>query len=87
MLPCPTKTLTGYDCPGCGMQRSLAHLLQGEFSEAFWVYPAIYPILILGVAILLARYYPIPRIEGAIRWSATAAVTLVLLNFLIKLFK
>ena len=47
MLPCFTKKLFGFDCPGCGLQRSLVHLVKGEFGAAFEMYPAIYPMLFL----------------------------------------
>ncbi|WP_229418490.1 DUF2752 domain-containing protein [Flagellimonas chongwuensis] len=47
MLPCLNKRITGIDCPGCGLQRSVNLLLHGEFLAAFQMYPAIYPILFL----------------------------------------
>ena len=47
MLPCLNKRLFGIDCFGCGMQRSLLHILRGDFEAAFQLFPAIYPLLIL----------------------------------------
>lgn len=47
MLPCLTKKYFGIDCIGCGLQRSIAFLLKGEFLEAFYMYPAIYPLILL----------------------------------------
>ncbi|MDR0973187.1 MAG: DUF2752 domain-containing protein [Prevotellaceae bacterium] len=32
---CPFKSLTGYDCPGCGSQRAIHHLLNGHLVDAF----------------------------------------------------
>ncbi|WP_140937885.1 DUF2752 domain-containing protein [Sphingobacterium lumbrici] len=32
---CPVKHITGLDCPGCGGQRALHHLLNGQFKQAF----------------------------------------------------
>lgn len=31
---CPSKLLTGFDCPGCGSQRAVHHLLNLELGEA-----------------------------------------------------
>lgn len=31
---CIFHLLTGLECPGCGIQRALHHLLHGEFTEA-----------------------------------------------------
>ncbi len=33
-LVCITKTITDYDCPGCGGQRAFHELLHGNFIEA-----------------------------------------------------
>ena len=47
MLPCLNKKIFGIDCLGCGLQRSIALLLKGEFMDAFYMYPAVYPLLFL----------------------------------------
>lgn len=44
LLSCQWKQL-GIDCMGCGMQRSIIHLLKGEFLDAFYMYPAIYTLI------------------------------------------
>ncbi len=47
MLPCLNKKLFGVECMGCGIQRSISLIFQGEFSEAFHMYPAIYTLILL----------------------------------------
>lgn len=47
MLPCLNKQLFGVDCLGCGAQRAFVMVFQGKFTEAFHMFPAIYPILML----------------------------------------
>lgn len=53
MLPCLHKQMTGYSCPGCGLQRSVEALLQGEIMESLFYYPALIPatmlLLFLGI--------------------------------------
>jgi len=52
MLPCLFKTLFGIECLGCGFQRSVFLLFQGDFSGAFKMYPAIYTsLLFLGIGV------------------------------------
>ena len=46
MIPCISKTLFGVDCLGCGFQRGLFLLLNGDFVGAFQMYPALYAVLI-----------------------------------------
>jgi hypothetical protein len=41
------KSLFGIDCIGCGTQRSLLLILNGEFTKAFYQFPAIYTTLLL----------------------------------------
>ena len=45
MLPCFTKKIFGFDCPGCGLQRSVAFLFQGDFTAAWEMYPALFTII------------------------------------------
>ena len=45
---CPFYVMTGFDCPGCGSQRAVHHLLHGEFISAF----SMNPILILAIPYL-----------------------------------
>ncbi len=47
LLACPFKQTLGIDCPGCGFQRSILALLQGNFFASFKYYPATVPILFL----------------------------------------
>jgi len=47
MLPCMNKQIFGIECPGCGIQRSLSLLLDGNFIDALKIYPAIYSLILL----------------------------------------
>ena len=39
---CPSKALTGYDCPGCGSLRGMHALIHGKWAEAWNFNPAIF---------------------------------------------
>ena len=45
MLPCLNKEIFGLDCLGCGAQRAVLLVFQGEFIAAFKMFPAIYTLL------------------------------------------
>lgn len=53
MLPCLWKQTFNIDCFGCGFQRSLLLICKGEFVNAFYMYPAIYTILIMLITLIL----------------------------------
>lgn len=39
---CVFKTVTGYDCPGCGSTRAAHAILHGRFGEAFRLNPMLF---------------------------------------------
>ncbi|WP_228515107.1 MULTISPECIES: DUF2752 domain-containing protein [unclassified Flavobacterium] len=53
MIPCLFKTLFGIECLGCGFQRSLFLLFKGEFLAAFYMYPAVYSMLLFFIFVAL----------------------------------
>lgn len=53
MLPCMFKKMFGFDCIGCGMQRSLNFILHGEFGKAFHMFPAIYTSILFCLSLTL----------------------------------
>jgi ACR3 family arsenite efflux pump ArsB len=57
MLPCLNKELFGVDCLGCGAQRAFVMVLKGEFTSAFKLFPAIYPIIILLLFLIVNLFF------------------------------
>lgn len=55
---CPYKKYLGIECLGCGAQTALLHLLQGNFSEAWQTFPAIYTLMLLA---LVSGFYFLSR--------------------------
>lgn len=85
MLPCFTKKLFGFDCPGCGLQRSLVFLVQGDFVAAFKMYPAIYAILLLFGFLLLDNFIKIKYSSKIIVFLMITSVAMILGNFILKI--
>ena len=84
MLPCLTKQFLGFDCPGCGLQRSVVFLLQGEFVASFKMYPAIYPMLLLFSFIGIKHFVSI-RFENTITFGLLLATFLAIFtNYILK---
>lgn len=51
---CPFHYLTGFDCPGCGSQRAIHHLLHFRLVDAFFSNPLLIvaiPYALLGIYI------------------------------------
>ena len=85
MLPCLSKQILGMDCPGCGIQRAVLLLFQGEFLAAFKMYPAIYPILGLFGFLILDQFFKIKYANTISISLMILSVLLILINFTIKI--
>lgn len=85
MLPCLNKKLFGFDCMGCGLQRGLYLLFNGEFIAAFKMYPAVYTLIPLGLIIITSFFYKFKYINKIINGLAIASVLIIIINFTIKL--
>jgi hypothetical protein len=59
---CPSKYVMGYDCPGCGSQRAVHSLLNGELEKAFNYNPLLFFLLPFGI--LVGVFEWIPSLRG-----------------------
>lgn len=84
MLPCFTKQIIGVDCPGCGLQRSLLFLLKGDFSDAFAMYPAIYPMLLLFAFLGFTKLFPVNYSNTITITLMVVTVGFILTNYILK---
>jgi hypothetical protein len=50
--PCPSKTLTGLNCPGCGSTRALHHLLHGRVLDAL----GKNPLMVISIPFLILLF-------------------------------
>ncbi len=66
---CPVHRFTGLLCPGCGSQRALHRLLNGELSAAF----RYNPLLVLSIPYLAAGFlFEIPVLRQ--RWPVVRRI-------------
>ncbi|UGU16965.1 DUF2752 domain-containing protein [Sinomicrobium kalidii] len=84
MLPCISKRILGFDCPGCGLQRSMALILEGDFAGAFKMYPAIYPLLFLFLFLFLDMVWKKQNLSRLTSGLAIVSVTFILCNYILK---
>lgn len=85
MIPCLSKKLLGFDCLGCGLQRSVSLLFHGEFIEAFKMYPAIYTLIPLFLLIGINIFVKFKNANKIINILAIASVSIIIINYIIKL--
>lgn len=83
---CPSKLITGYDCPGCGSQRALHALFNGDFVSAarynLMIFPAGLMVVLLTVCELgRHRYQALERLY--LRLNAPAVIWTVFILFVV----
>jgi len=68
LLTCPSRYFLHFDCPGCGLQRSIIALVQGDFAESFYLYPATIPLMLMFVIAALHLKFNFHRGAVIIKW-------------------
>ena len=84
MLPCLSKSLFGFECMGCGFQRAFFLVFKGHFVDAFWMYPAIYPILVLAGILMISRFYKFKFYQKSINILSIISIGVIITNYIIK---
>ncbi|CAM1355485.1 DUF2752 domain-containing protein [Tenacibaculum ascidiaceicola] len=85
MLPCLNKKFFGFDCLGCGMQRALSLIFQGEFIAAFKMYPAIYSLLLLVIVVGFNFFYKVKNAQKIISILAIFNLLIIVISYIVKM--
>lgn len=86
MLPCFWKQNFGVDCFGCGIQRSLSLILKGEFVSAFYMYPAIYTLVIMFSFLILHIKYQFKYGHKVLLSLFILNISIIVTSFILKTF-
>ena len=79
LIPCIFKSLFGYECPGCGIQRSFILLIKGQLQESLEMYPALIPLILLVLYSIFTRYYP--KYQNKYLLIILSIVSFILISF------
>ncbi|WP_298951312.1 DUF2752 domain-containing protein [uncultured Nonlabens sp.] len=85
MLPCMSKQLTGMDCPGCGIQRSISFLLKGDIIDSFLMYPGLYPGMFLFFFLIFDWFKNVKHGEQIKLWGTILTIGTILTSYFIKM--
>ncbi|MFB9842234.1 DUF2752 domain-containing protein [Mucilaginibacter ginsenosidivorans] len=88
LLPCPFKYVTGIDCPGCGFQRSVLALVQGDLPKSFALYPAAIPLLLFFAYGIADRIFKLDTKNEMIKKTVYMVIgSMVLISYCIKMYR
>lgn len=85
MLPCLNKKLFGIECFGCGFQRALVLVFQGEFIAAFKMYPAIYTLLLFVIFLIINLFYKFKNAERIKLILVVLNLVIIVASYFIKI--
>jgi hypothetical protein len=86
LLTCPSKYFFHIDCPGCGLQRSILALFEGDLIKSFQLYPATIPILFCFIFTALHLKFDFKHGAKIIKWSYILNVTIIFVFYYYKIF-
>lgn len=84
-LSCWIKSVTGIECPGCGMQRAILLLVKGDILASFRIYPGLFPLLLFFILAIL-KICGIKKIQSELlKIMGFVCLATILISYLLKL--
>ena len=86
LLACPIKQHFGIDCPGCGFQRSVLALFEGDLIRSFTLYPPTVPLIILLLFTMVHLKIDFKHGAFFIKILYIGISLLIIINYIYKIF-
>ncbi len=84
-MSCSFKEHTGLECTGCGMQRSIVALLNGDIAASVHYYPAMLPLLAMFGYLLLHLFFKFQHGAKALLVMFITNAFIITINYFLKL--
>lgn len=76
MLTCFSKYYFGVECPGCGAQRSMVKLLEGDILSSIALYPALIPFMLMCIVGVMSFFR---SLNINLKWVVILAISNVVI--------
>ncbi len=86
MLSCMWKKTFNVECFGCGIQRAMALILRGEFTAAFYMYPAIYTLIAMFLFLGLHIKYQFKNGHKILLGFFIINISIIVISYFLKHF-
>jgi hypothetical protein len=84
LISCPVHELTGYFCPGCGIQRSFIELLKGNIVDSFIYYPPLIPLMLMMFFLILHLIFKFKSGAKILKIFFILNAIIISLNYVLK---
>ncbi|MCK4853518.1 MAG: DUF2752 domain-containing protein [Bacteroidales bacterium] len=82
---CSFREHAGIDCPGCGLQRSIIALLQGNLVESIMLFPALLPVLAMFGFLGLHLVFKLKYGALILKVFYITNISIIILSYIYKL--
>ncbi|WP_411767140.1 DUF2752 domain-containing protein [Winogradskyella sp. A3E31] len=79
------KKTFNIDCFGCGTQRSLFLIFEGKFIEAFYMYPAIYTLLLMFAYLIFHIIFQFKYGHKILLGLFILNISIIVISYIIKI--
>ncbi len=86
MVSCFYKEHFGVECPGCGTQRAILLLMEGDFVGSFKMYPPLFFVLLTLIVLVIHLIFKIKNGGTILKYLALFTVSFMILSYLYKVF-
>ncbi len=83
-LSCKIKEKTGIECPGCGIQRSIELLVNGEFLESIKMYPGLFPLIATFMILIFHIFKGNNRSLQILKISFIFTLLIISISYILK---
>nr|WP_276901575.1 DUF2752 domain-containing protein [Pedobacter kyonggii] len=86
LFNCPFKAHFGFDCPGCGLQRSVLALFRGDLIASFKFYPATIPLIFVVLFTFVHLKVDFKFGAQLIKIVFASVAVIILINYIYKIY-
>jgi hypothetical protein len=82
---CSFREHAGLDCPGCGLQRSILALLEGDLAGSIMLFPALLPLATMFVFLGIHLVFRFKHGAFILKVFYIMNISIIILSYIYKL--
>jgi hypothetical protein len=82
---CSFREMTGIECPGCGLQRSILALLRGDLAGSILQFPALLPLAAMFLFLGIHLVFKLKHGALILKIFYIGNISLIVLNYVCKI--
>ncbi|WP_426327564.1 DUF2752 domain-containing protein [Pedobacter sp. R-06] len=86
LFTCPFRAYLGFDCPGCGLQRSVLALFRGDLMASIKFYPATIPLIFVMLFTIVHLKVDFKFGAQLIKIVFACVAVIILINYIYKIY-